>query len=145
MSTNQNCVHKKKCTIKTCQKRVHIKRCTMLTSQNWVQIKKCTMSTNQNWVHMGQFGQFGSNGFKRGQTHFSQLHISLVPERCFMGHLQLSQCLYITLANPHLAVIELHTKLQLFSLSVSRDTWSWLKRFWPRLNWFNPHWANPPL
>ena len=26
--------------------------------------------------HMGQFGQFGLNGFKQGQTHFSQLHIS---------------------------------------------------------------------
>ena len=29
---------------------------------------------------MGLFGQFGLNGFKRGQTHFSQLHISLDPD-----------------------------------------------------------------
>ena len=29
---------------------------------------------------MGQFGQFGLNGFNRGQTHFSQLHISLDPD-----------------------------------------------------------------
>ena len=29
---------------------------------------------------MGQFGQFGLNGFKVGQTHFSQLHISLDPD-----------------------------------------------------------------
>ena len=31
-------------------------------------------------LHMGQFGQFGLNGFKRGETHFSQLHISLDPD-----------------------------------------------------------------
>ena len=31
-------------------------------------------------MHMGQFSQFGLNGFKRGQTHFSQLPISLDPE-----------------------------------------------------------------
>ena len=30
---------------------------------------------------MGQFTQFGLNGFKRGQTHFSQLHISLDPDK----------------------------------------------------------------
>ena len=30
--------------------------------------------------YMGQFGQFGLNGFKQGQTHFSQLHISLDPD-----------------------------------------------------------------
>ena len=29
---------------------------------------------------MGQFGQFGLHGFKQGQTHFSQLHISLDPD-----------------------------------------------------------------
>ena len=29
---------------------------------------------------MGQFGQFGLNGFKQGQNHFSQLHISLDPD-----------------------------------------------------------------
>ena len=29
---------------------------------------------------IGQFGQFGLNGLKRGQTHFSQLHISLDPD-----------------------------------------------------------------
>ena len=29
---------------------------------------------------MGQFGQFGLNGFKRGQTRFSQLHKSLDPD-----------------------------------------------------------------
>ena len=29
---------------------------------------------------MGQFGQFGLNGFKGGQTHFSQLPISLDPD-----------------------------------------------------------------
>ena len=29
--------------------------------------------------HMVQFGQFGLNGFKQGQTHFSQLHIPLDP------------------------------------------------------------------
>ena len=29
---------------------------------------------------MGQFGQFGLNGFKRGQTHYSQVHISLYPD-----------------------------------------------------------------
>ena len=29
---------------------------------------------------MGQFGQFGLNGFKRGQTHLSQLYISLDPD-----------------------------------------------------------------
>ena len=36
-------------------------------------------------MYMGQFTQFGLNGFKRGQTHFSQLHISLDTdklERC---------------------------------------------------------------
>ena len=31
--------------------------------------------------YMGQFGQFGLNGFKRGQTHLSQLHISLDPDK----------------------------------------------------------------
>ena len=30
-------------------------------------------------THMGQFGQFGLNGFKWDETHFSQLHISLDP------------------------------------------------------------------
>ena len=65
--------------------------------------------------------------------------------RCILGHLQWSQSLYITLANPRLAVIELHTKMQLFSLSVFRYNWSWLQRFWPRLNQFNPNWANPPI
>ena len=30
---------------------------------------------------MGKFGQFGLNGFKRGQTHFSQIHISLDPDK----------------------------------------------------------------
>ena len=30
-------------------------------------------------VYMVQFDQFGLKGFKRGQTHFSQLHISLDP------------------------------------------------------------------
>ena len=29
---------------------------------------------------MGQVGQFGLNGFKRGQTHFSQRHIYLDPD-----------------------------------------------------------------
>ena len=29
---------------------------------------------------MGQFAQFGLNRFMRGQTHFSQLHISLNPD-----------------------------------------------------------------
>ena len=29
---------------------------------------------------MGQFGQFGLNGFKWGKTHFSQLPISLNPD-----------------------------------------------------------------
>ena len=31
--------------------------------------------------YMGQFAQLGLNGFKRGQTHFSQLHISLNPDK----------------------------------------------------------------
>ena len=31
------------------------------------------------WIYMGQFGQFGLNGFKWGQTHFSRLSISLDP------------------------------------------------------------------
>ena len=65
--------------------------------------------------------------------------------RCIFGHLQWLQSLHITLANPRLAVIGLHTKLQLFSLSVSRDNWSWLQHFWPRLNRFNPNLANPPI
>ena len=65
--------------------------------------------------------------------------------RCILGHSQWSESLHITSANPRLAVIELHTKLQLFSLSVSRVMWSWLKHFWPRLNRFNPNWANPPI
>ena len=56
--------------------------------------------------------------------------------RCILGHLQWSQFLHITLVNK---------KLQLLSLSVSRYNWSWLKRFWPRLNWFNPNWANSPI
>ena len=30
--------------------------------------------------HMGQLDQFGLNGFKRGQTHFSQLNITLDPD-----------------------------------------------------------------
>ena len=30
--------------------------------------------------YMGQFGQFGLNGFKRGQTLFSLLYISLDPD-----------------------------------------------------------------
>ena len=30
---------------------------------------------------MGQFAQFGLNGFKRGRTHFSQHHISLDPDK----------------------------------------------------------------
>ena len=29
---------------------------------------------------MGQFGQFGLNGFKHGQTHFSQHHVYLDPD-----------------------------------------------------------------
>ena len=33
---------------------------------------------------MGQFGQFGLNRFKRGQTNFSQLHISLDPDELAM-------------------------------------------------------------
>ena len=61
--------------------------------------------------------------------------------RCILGHLQWSQSLRITLANPCLAVIE----LQLFSISVSRDNWSWLQHFLLRLNRFNPNWANPPI
>ena len=65
--------------------------------------------------------------------------------RCIFGHLQWLQSLHITLANPRLAVIELHTKLQLFILSVSRDNWRWLKPFWPCLNQFNPNWADPPM
>ena len=65
--------------------------------------------------------------------------------RCVWGHLQWSQSLHITLANPRLAVIELHTRLQLHSLPGSRDNWSWQKHFWPRLNQFNPNWANPPI
>ena len=32
-------------------------------------------------LHMGQFAQFGLNGFKRGQKHYSQLHISLDPDK----------------------------------------------------------------
>ena len=32
-------------------------------------------------MHMRHFGQFGLNGLKRGQTHFSQLHIYLDPEK----------------------------------------------------------------
>ena len=32
------------------------------------------------FVYMGQFVQVGLNGFKWGQTHFSQLHISLDPD-----------------------------------------------------------------
>ena len=31
-------------------------------------------------LHVGQFGQFGLNGFKRCQTHFSQRHKSLDPD-----------------------------------------------------------------
>ena len=31
-------------------------------------------------IYMGQFGLFGLNGFKRGQTHFSHLHKSLDPD-----------------------------------------------------------------
>ena len=34
-----------------------------------------------NLQHMGQFAQFGFNGFKWGQTHFSQLHIFLDPDK----------------------------------------------------------------
>ena len=30
-----------------------------------------------NIIYMGQFGQLGLNGFKQGQKHLSQLHISL--------------------------------------------------------------------
>ena len=30
--------------------------------------------------HVGQFDQIGLNGFKRGQTQFSQLHISVNPD-----------------------------------------------------------------
>ena len=65
--------------------------------------------------------------------------------RCILGHLQWSQSLHITSANLHLAVIKLHTKCQLFSLSVSRDNWSWLQHFISRLNRFNQNWANPPI
>ena len=65
--------------------------------------------------------------------------------RCIFGHLLWTQSLNITLATPRLAVIELHIKLQAFSLSISRDNWSWLKHFLPRLNRFNPNWANPPI
>ena len=35
---------------------------------------------SMNCIHMGQFGQFVSNEFKQGQTHFSQLPISLDPD-----------------------------------------------------------------
>ena len=38
-------------------------------------------------VNMGQFGQFGLNGFKPGQTHFSQLHIYLDPDKLKSGSL----------------------------------------------------------
>ena len=37
------------------------------------------------------------------------------------------------------------SKPPVFSLSVSRDNWSWLQNFWPCLNRFNPNWANPPI
>ena len=46
--------------------------------------------------HMGQLDQFRLNGFKRCQTHFSQLHISLDPgelESCNFA------CILITLMN----------------------------------------------
>ena len=39
-------------------------------------------SKQNNKHYMGQFGQFELNRFKRGQTHFSQLHISLDPILC---------------------------------------------------------------
>ena len=40
----------------------------------------CQLSI-QNYIYicMGKFGQFELNGFKRGLTHFIQLHISLDP------------------------------------------------------------------
>ena len=41
-------------------------------------IKKISKNAD---VYMGQFAQFGLNEFKRGQTHFSQLHISLDPDK----------------------------------------------------------------
>ena len=54
---------------------------------------------------MGQFAQFALNGFKRGQTHFSQLHISLDPDRlesCNFLCSLITVPTYITLANLHI-------------------------------------------
>ena len=58
----------------------------------WGQKSKQTKLVNSNqsiiyrpniyiYIYMGQFAQFGLNGFKRAQTHFSQLHISLDPDK----------------------------------------------------------------
>ena len=38
---------------------------------------------------MGQFGQFGLNEIKRGQTNFSQLHISLDPDKLESSNLRI--------------------------------------------------------
>ena len=63
--------------------------------------------------------------------------------RCTLGHLQWSKSLHITLANPHLAVNELHTKsLTYLYPEIIKVDWS---AFWPRLNWFYPNWGNPPI
>ena len=40
-----------------------------------IEIFTCSLA-----LYMGQFGQFELNGFKQGQTHFSQPHISLDPD-----------------------------------------------------------------
>ena len=44
------------------------------------QLKAAVLGNCSN-IHMGKFAQFGLNEFKRGQTHFSQLHISLDPDK----------------------------------------------------------------
>ena len=84
---------------------------------------------------MGQFGQFGLNGFEQGQTYFSQLHISLDPDKlesCIFVcslitvmrayYTQICQIFvqYAVMFEVHFETVTL-TKLQLFSLSVSRD------------------------
>ena len=76
---------------------------------------------------MGQFSQFGLNGFKQGQTQFSQLHISLDPDK-------LESCNFLCSFNTvmhRFAKVTCrnfdHCKCPKIHLNIM--PWTWIKRY----------------
>ena len=57
--------------------------------------------TDSYQTYMGQLGQFGLNGFKWGQTHFSQLPISLDPDELESCHFVCSLIIAMRLLKLH--------------------------------------------